>query len=76
MNTYLIIACPRCGSIRYAKDNQKTAECLKCGYQITLNSLKTRILMRTRNVKEAIEAVKKYKMKLKNMNQYKNNKET
>ena len=61
---YLILLCPRCGSVRYVKEGQKTALCLRCGYRMPLNPLKVRILLRTRSREAATEAVKKYKMKV------------
>ncbi len=48
--------------IRYAKEGQKTAKCLKCGYQIQVNPYKIRVLARAKNVREAIEIVKLFKI--------------
>ena len=61
--TYLVILCPKCGSVRYVKEGQKTALCLRCDYRIILNPLKIRILLRTESREAALEAVKKYKMR-------------
>ena len=55
--------CPRCGSVRYAREGQKTARCFKCGYRMTIDPSKIRILFKTARVKEAIAAVEKYKMR-------------
>jgi DNA-directed RNA polymerase subunit M/transcription elongation factor TFIIS len=60
----LVILCPRCGSVRYSKGGQKTAACFKCGHRIKLDPMKVRIIFKTDKRREAIEAVKKYKMKL------------
>ena len=60
---YLVLVCPRCGSVRYVREGQKTAQCLRCGYRIVLNPLKVRVLMRTRSREAAMEAVKRYKMR-------------
>lgn len=64
VKAYLVFICPRCGSIRYSEEGRKTAMCFRCGYKIVINSQKTRILLKTRKAEEAIEAVKRYKMKL------------
>jgi len=50
--------------IRYAKHGQRTAECFRCGFKVKLESPETRILLRTERMAEAIEAVKRYKMRL------------
>lgn len=55
--------CPVCGAVRYAKKGQKTARCFKCGYRITVDPAKTRIIAETKGVQEAIVAVQEYKMK-------------
>ena len=60
---YIVLLCPRCGSVRYAKEGQKTAQCLRCGYKIPLNPLKVKILLRTRSREAAVEAVKRFKVK-------------
>ncbi|MEM2273238.1 MAG: DUF1922 domain-containing protein [Candidatus Bathyarchaeia archaeon] len=65
MDDYIIFACPKCTSIRYAKEDQKTAKCLKCGYQMQIHPNKIVILARAKNVKEAVEKVKILKIKLK-----------
>lgn len=59
--TYIVFVCPRCRLVRYAKEWQKTAACLKCGYRI--NPAKVRIIARAKTVNEAIEIVKLYKIK-------------
>ena len=45
--------CPRCGSLRYARENQKTAGCFKCGYRMTVDPAKIRILFKTDKSEEA-----------------------
>jgi len=60
---YIVFICPKCGSVRYAKEGQRTAKCLKCGYQIKIAPTKVKIIARTRSVDEAIEIVKLYKIK-------------
>lgn len=60
---YIIFACPRCGLVRYAKDSQKTAKCLGCKYQIQIDPQRIRILARAKNVRDAIDLVKVYKVK-------------
>lgn len=60
---YLILKCPKCGSIRYAKEGQKTAKCLKCGYQIPLDPTKVRILAKAEKTRDAIAAVQEIKMR-------------
>jgi DNA-directed RNA polymerase subunit M/transcription elongation factor TFIIS len=60
---YLIFMCPRCGSIRYAREGQKTAGCFECGYQISLEPTKVRILAKAKRSKEAIAAVQELKMR-------------
>ena len=64
MSRYLVFACPRCGTFRYAKEGQKTARCFTCDYQTSLDSHKTRIFLKTESRKQAIEAVKRYKMEI------------
>ncbi|MCK4953433.1 DUF1922 domain-containing protein [Candidatus Bathyarchaeota archaeon] len=59
---YLVFMCPRCGSLRYARENQKTAGCFKCGYRMTVDPTKIRILFKTDKSEEAIAAVQKYKI--------------
>ena len=54
--------CPRCGSLRYARENQKTAGCFKCGYRMTVDPAKIRILFKTDKSEEAIAVVQKYKI--------------
>lgn len=61
---YLVFVCPRCGSVRYSKGEHKTAVCFGCGYQILIDPLKIQIIFKTNKRTEAIEAVKRYKMKL------------
>jgi len=61
---YLVFLCPRCGSVRYSKKEQKTAKCFRCGYQILIDSVRAETIFETDKRTEAIEAVKKYKMKL------------
>lgn len=58
-----MFACPRCKLIRYAREGQKTAKCLRCGYQIQINPYRIRVLAKAKNVKEAIELVKLFKIK-------------
>jgi predicted RNA-binding Zn-ribbon protein involved in translation (DUF1610 family) len=60
---YIIFICPRCGLARYAREGQKTAKCLGCGCQIQISPQKVKILARAKNVGEAIEIVKSYKVK-------------
>jgi ribosomal protein L37AE/L43A len=64
-NLYLIIMCPKCGEVRFAKKSQKTAQCFKCGHRIPVDSAKTKILTKTNNTKEAITIVQEYKMQKK-----------
>jgi len=54
--------CPKCGSIRYAREGQKTARCFECGYQISLDPTKVRILAKAEKSREAIVAVQELKM--------------
>jgi len=61
---YLVVLCPRCGSVRYSKGGQKTASCFKCRHKIKLDPEKVQIIFKTDNRREAIEAVKRYKMRL------------
>lgn len=65
MNDYIIFACPKCNTVRYAKERQKTAKCLKCGCQIQIHLSKIVILARAKNAREAIEIVKALKAGLK-----------
>ncbi|UCE43945.1 MAG: DUF1922 domain-containing protein [Candidatus Bathyarchaeota archaeon] len=60
---YLIFMCSRCGSIRYAKEDQKTARCFECGYQIPLDPAKVRILARVDKGRDAISTVQELKMR-------------
>ncbi len=60
---YLIFMCPKCGSVRYAREGQKTARCFGCGYQILLDPTKVRILAKAERSKEAIAAVQELKMR-------------
>lgn len=60
-----MFACPRCKTIRYARKDQRTARCLKCGYQIHIQSDKIMILARAKDAREAIEIVKVLKARLK-----------
>ncbi len=69
MSGYLVFICPRCGSLRYAREDQKTAKCLLCDYSVSLNFQKTRILARVKNAKEAVAVLQDFKMKLKSRNQ-------
>ncbi|MCW4019745.1 MAG: DUF1922 domain-containing protein [Candidatus Bathyarchaeota archaeon] len=63
LSGYIVFLCPRCGAVRYARAGQRTAKCFECGYKIPLSAGKTRILLRTRRVEDAMEAVKRYKEK-------------
>jgi len=63
MGRYIVFICPRCGMPRYAREGQKTAKCFYCGFQILLNPLKIRILLRTESSRIARETVEKYKEK-------------
>ncbi|MEM1586231.1 MAG: DUF1922 domain-containing protein [Candidatus Bathyarchaeia archaeon] len=65
LDDYIIFACPKCKSIRYAKEGQKTAKCLRCGYQIQIRPNKIAILARAKDASEAVETVKILKVKLK-----------
>ena len=60
---YLVFMCPRCGSIRYAKEGQKTARCFECSYQISLDSTKVRILAKAEKSRDATAAVQELKMR-------------
>ena len=60
---YLVFMCPRCGSIRYAREGQKTARCFECGYHILLDPTKVRILAKAEKSREAIAAVQELKMR-------------
>jgi DNA-directed RNA polymerase subunit M/transcription elongation factor TFIIS len=60
---YIIFICPKCGLARYAKEGQRTAKCLGCGYQIRINPQKVKIVAKAKNVEEAIEIVKFYKIR-------------
>jgi len=64
LGRYLVFLCPRCGMPRYAREEQKTAKCFSCGFQIPLNPRKIRILLRTESSRIAREAVEKYKEKI------------
>lgn len=68
MANYIVFACPKCKTIRYAREGQKTAKCLKCGYQMHINPQKTRVLARAKDVRDAIEIVKMLKTKMKKIN--------
>jgi len=59
---YLVFMCSRCGSLRYARKGQKTALCFKCGYRMTGDPFKIRILFKTARIEEARAALEKYKM--------------
>lgn len=61
---YVVFICPKCGSVRYSKSKHKKALCFNCGYQISIDPSKIRILFRTSKREKAMEAVKEYKMKL------------
>lgn len=65
MDDYIIFACPRCGTIRYAKEGQKTARCLKCGYQMQVHPDKVKVFGKARDSREAVEIVKALKTRLK-----------
>ncbi len=60
---YLVFMCPKCGSIRYAKEDQNTAKCFGCGYQIPLHPAKVRILAKVKRSREAIATVRELKMR-------------
>ena len=49
--------CPRCGSLRYAREEQKTAKCFKCGYRMNIDPFKIWILLKTARGDVAIAAV-------------------
>jgi len=49
---------------RYAREGQRTAKCFSCGFQISLEPSRIRILLRTENSRIAREAVEKYKEKI------------
>ena len=68
---YIVFLCPKCGAIRYSRGDQKTASCFKCGYRIKLDHMKIKILFKTDKRAEAIEAVKRYKIKLAGRNRRK-----
>lgn len=65
MVNYIVFACPKCGMVRYAREGQKTAKCLKCGYQIHMSISEVRILARAKDARDAVEHVKSYKARLK-----------
>lgn len=65
MTDYIIFACPKCGTIRYAREGQRTAKCLKCGYQVRMDLTGVRVLARAKDARDAVELVKLYKAKLK-----------
>lgn len=65
LDEYLVFACPKCKTVRYAREGQKTAKCLKCGYQIQIHPSKVVILARAKDAREAVEIVKFLKAKLK-----------
>ena len=60
---YVVFLCPRCGTPRYAREDQKTAKCFFCGFRIPLDPRKTRILHRVGSLRVAREIVEKYKEK-------------
>ena len=60
---YFVFMCPRCGSLRYAREEQKTAKCFKCGYRMIIDPFKVRILFKTARRDVAIAAVQKHKMR-------------
>jgi len=62
---YIIFNCPKCGLVRYAREGQKTARCPGCNYQIRIDPEKIRVLVKVRDVRDAIEIVKAYKARLK-----------
>ena len=55
--------CPKCGFLRYAKERQKTAYCFNCGYRVSVDPARIRILYKTEKSEKAVEAVKKFKMR-------------
>ncbi|MEM3745472.1 MAG: DUF1922 domain-containing protein [Candidatus Bathyarchaeia archaeon] len=65
LTKYVVFGCPRCGSIRYAREGQKTARCPKCNYQIQIKMEKIKILAKVEDVRDAIDIVKAYKARLK-----------
>ena len=65
---YAVIICPKCGSPRYIRIGVKTAKCFKCNYRIPIvkNGVRNRgiiIVKVTNSLREAIETVKKLKLK-------------
>jgi DNA-directed RNA polymerase subunit M/transcription elongation factor TFIIS len=59
----MVFVCPKCGSLRYAKEGQKTAMCFKCGYQVPIVPHKIKIIYKTDEREDAIKALQKLKMK-------------
>jgi len=59
---HLVFRCPKCGSLRYAKEGQKRALCFKCGYQIPVDLRRIRILYKTAKREEAIIIIQQLKM--------------
>lgn len=60
---YIVFICPNCGTPRYAEAGQKTALCFGCGRQIRLDPGRIRILFRGEGRQEAVEALRRYKMR-------------
>ena len=60
---YFVFVCPRCGSLRYARESQKTARCFTCGYRVPIDPARIRILFKTEKSEEAMAAVQNYKMR-------------
>ena len=65
MGGYLVFLCPKCGTVRYARESQKTAKCLKCGNTIQIRNHRMRILFKNNKVTKAKEKVQILKEKAK-----------
>jgi DNA-directed RNA polymerase subunit M/transcription elongation factor TFIIS len=63
IDLYLVFVCPKCGSLRYAREGQKRAVCFKCSYQIPVDPRKIRIVYKTAEKEQAIDVLQKMKMK-------------
>ncbi len=58
---YVVVRCPRCGSLMLAKRVHKTRTCPQCSYRTTLRGLK--VLRRTDSSRKALTLIQALKEK-------------
>ena len=62
LGEWMIVGCLRCHLLQIVRSDQKTRKCLKCGYLIKIDFRRILVWFKSRDIKEAEDALQKFKL--------------